>query len=144
MRQSGRTIALETASTLLSLAGVVLVLAVGVRGVLALEANTLGALSALDGVVLVAGVGLVAAARRLDPGVERRLTLDPHTRVGRHQPEPSELEALGYRVPRDPPGDSERTTAYEDGTLYRLCPACEERNETDFDYCRHCSAELEP
>jgi len=143
MRPSLRDVALETASTLLYLAGTVLVVLVAARGFLAIETNSLAVLSALDLVFLAAGVGLFVAARWVSPGLRRRLTVDPHTRVGRHQPEPSKLEQLGYRVPDESPQGGSPTTAYEDGTLYRLCPECGERNESDFDYCRNCSTKLE-
>jgi hypothetical protein len=143
MRRSMRTVTLQTASTLLTVAGAVLVVLVAVKSYFALESNSLHVLSVVDLVLFAAGVGLFVAARRISPGLGRRLTLDAHTRVGRHEPEPSKLEQLGYRVPDESSEGSRPTTAYEDGTLYRLCPECSERNETDFDYCRDCSAKLD-
>jgi len=138
-----RDVVLETASVLLYVAGAVLVLVVAFRGHLALETNSLWATVAVDLGLLAASVGLFVLGRRVSPGLVERLTLDPHTRVGRHEPDPSKLEQLGYRVPAERTGESRRTTAYEDGTLYRVCPDCEERNETDFDYCRRCSTALD-
>jgi ribosomal protein L40E len=143
MGQSMRDVALETASVLLYVAGAVLVLVVAFRGYLAIEANSLGATVVVDLVLLATSGGLFVLGLRVSPGLIEELTLDPHTRVGRHEPDPSKLEQLGYRVPSEGAGESRPTTAYEDGTLYRVCPACEERNETDFDYCRRCSTKLE-
>jgi len=144
MSRSLRDVALETASTLLYVAGAVLVVIVAARGFLAIETNSPDVLSVIDFVLLTTGVVLVVAGRWVSPGLRRRLTIDPHTRVGRHEPQPSKLEQLGYRLPDESPEGAQPTTTYEDGTLYRLCPECGERNETDFDYCRNCSARLEP
>jgi ribosomal protein L40E len=138
-----RDVVLETASVLLSVAGAVLVLVVAFRGYLAIEASFPRGPVVVDLLLLATSVGLFAVARRISPGLLGELRLDPHTRVGRHEPDTSTLEELGYRVPSETADQSRHTTAYEDGTLYRVCPVCEERNETDFDYCRRCSTKLE-
>jgi hypothetical protein len=138
-----RTALLETASVLLSVAGVVLLLVVALRGYLAIESNSLGGPVVVELGFLAGSVVLFVLARRVSPGLIEGLVLDPHTRVGRHEPDSSKLEQLGYRVSPETTGDSRRSLAYEDGTLYRVCPVCEERNETDFDYCGRCSTKLE-
>jgi|GEM_PF-1303998 len=143
MRRSTWTALLETVSVLLSVAGAVLVLVVAFRGHLVIGSDSLGGPVVVELGLLAGSVVLFVLARRVSPGLVEELTLDPHTRVGRHEPDPSKLEQLGYRVPPETAGESRRSVAYEDGTLYRVCPACEARNETDFDYCGRCSTKLE-
>jgi len=142
MERSTRRTLLRTVSVFLYFGALVAFTVVGVRGYLALRTDALGAMSLLDAGVLLAGIGFVVGARRFGPSVDPREVLDTVERGGRHRPQPSKLKKLGYRVPTEA-DDTDRTTTYEDGTLYRVCTECGEHNETDFDFCRRCSSKLE-
>lgn len=143
MRQSTRRTLRWAATALLLVAGLTLFFVVAARSYLALTTGALGQLSAVDLLALVAGVGLCAAARWVGPWTEVRWRLDAGDRVRYRRPEPSRLEELGYRVPREASDETDRTTVYEDGTVYRRCPECGEANAVEFSYCRNCSSKLE-
>lgn len=149
MRPSRRTKLLgAVASSFLYLLGIVLVLVVAVDLYYAVRVDATAEFTAADAFFLLFGAALIVAARWVGTRYGIGVTAVPDSFTGsirraRNQPpEPSKLEQLGYRVPPEPTDASERTTAWEDGTLYRVCDECGANNETDYEYCRECSAPL--
>lgn len=149
MRPSRRTKLLgAVASSFLYLTGLVLVLVVAVDLYFAVSADATAEFTAADAFFLLFGVALILVARwvgtryGVDVDVFSRTVSDTVGGVRNQPPEPSKLEQLGYRVPPEPTDASDRTTAWEDGTLYRVCGECGANNDTDYEYCRECSAPL--
>lgn len=61
---------------------------------------------------------------------------------GQQRPKQTKLEELGYVMPPDSSEADESDFAYEDGTVYVVCPECGEKNDAGFRFCHNCSAQL--
>lgn len=58
------------------------------------------------------------------------------------QPDKSRLEELGYHIPPDENERPDSSFAFENGEVYVVCTECGTKNDSEFDFCRECSAEL--
>lgn len=149
MGQSTRNRVLwQGVSVLLYLAGLVSFLVVAVGAFLAPPEQSFANLTTVDLAVIVASLGMLVAGRLVGwrygfgaEGMTRGHVAESMPRF-RNPPEPTKLEELGYRVPPEPEEEVESNYAYEDGEVYVVCRDCGEQNETGFDYCSRCSAEL--
>jgi hypothetical protein len=92
----------------------------------------------LAGVVLIVSGRLVAVTR----GGSREMVGGSVGVLGDKAPEQSELEKLGYHIPPDDDDKPERDFTYEDGKILAVCEECGEHNDSEFEFCRNCSARL--
>lgn len=132
------------ASVLLYLGGMALFLVVAVSVFLAPPSNSFANLSTGDTVLVLVSVVFLVGGRYVGwrYGLGEQTLGDSVAALRDHEPEPSKLEQLGYRVSHDTPGETEQDTAYEDGSVYRVCPDCGANNDSEYRFCRECSAEL--
>jgi len=133
------------------LLGVVLCVFTAVGVYFASPSGSLENVTSIDIGILFVGLGLIVSGRVV--AVRRGGSPEPVSgpmggSVGRSvgvlrnkPPEQSKLEELGYHIPPED-DDQERDFAYEDGELRIVCEECSERNDSDFEFCRNCSARL--
>lgn len=145
MHQSTRRALLwQGVSLLLYAGGLGLFLTVAVGVYAAEPAGSVANLTTRDLLFLLVSVGFLVGGRLVGVrfGVDAPTMTDSVGSIRSDRPEPTKLEELGYRVPPDPENDPDREYAYEDGTLYRVCTECGANNDSDYQFCRECSAQL--
>lgn len=145
MRSSIRKALLwQILSLLLTFAGLILSALVVIGVFLGPPENSFSNLSGDDTLLIVVGTLLMMGGRLIGWkfGVGVASMTASTSALRDQQPEPSRLEELGYQTPPEASETGDSKFSYEDGTVYVVCDACGEQNESGFSYCRNCSAEL--
>jgi hypothetical protein len=126
------------------LLGLAVFLGVAVTVYLAVPTNSFAGMDTVDLAGLLVGLALIVLGRYVTftyGGTDGLLAGQIEGARGGH-PDQTRLEELGYHIPPEAKDDGPTGYTYENGEVRLVCAECGEPNDSDFDFCRNCSARL--